>query len=107
MSLRNNVTMVALMTLIASPALAAPTSQPLTPERVFASPSLSGPAARGVEVSPDGKWVTWLKPEAQNQYKFDLWAAPTAGGAARLLVSGEAVEPRSSRMSGRRAVIGC
>ncbi len=71
----------------------APLSGALTPERVFSSPALSGPAARGVEVSPDGRFVTYLKPEATNQYKLDLWAAPVEGGAARVLVSGEAVEP--------------
>jgi dipeptidyl-peptidase-4 len=101
MSLRNLAALASLMSLAVSSASAADpsASQPLTPERVFASPSLSGPAARGVEVSPDGKWITWLKPEAQNQYKFDLWAAPTAGGEARLLVSGEAVEPRGQALS--------
>ena len=79
----------ALMTLAATAAA----STPLTPERVFASPALSGPAARGVAVSPDGRWVTWLKAEPNNQFKLDLWAAPVAGGEGRLLVSGEAVEP--------------
>ena len=85
--------LLALMTI--SPAFAAPLapSPVLTAERVFASPSLSGPAARGVEVSPDGQWVTWLKAEPDKQFKFDLWAARTAGGPAQLLVSGEAVEP--------------
>ena len=96
MFLRRLVPIIAVMTLSpALPSSAAPAvaSGALTAERVFSSPSLSGPAARGVQVSPDGKWVTWLKPEADKQFKFDLWAAPTAGGAARLLVSGEAVEP--------------
>jgi dipeptidyl-peptidase-4 len=71
----------------------------LTPERAFASPSLSGPAARGVEVSPDGRFVTYLKPEPNNQYKLDLWAAPAAGGEAKLLVSGESVEPTGVAIS--------
>lgn len=75
------------------------TSPRLTPERVFSSPALSGPAARGVAVSPDGRWVTWLKAQAENQYKLDLWAAPTAGGEARLLVSGSAVEPDGQALS--------
>jgi dipeptidyl-peptidase-4 len=74
-------------------------SQPLTPERVFASPALSGPTARGVSVSPDGRWVTWLKSSSGNQYKLDLWIAPTAGGDARLLVSGEAVEPKGAALT--------
>jgi dipeptidyl-peptidase-4 len=88
----------ALMTVFA--ATAAQASTPLTPERVFSSPALSGPAARGVAVSPDGKWVTWLKPDANNQYKLDLWAAPTVlGGEARRLVSGEAVEPSGTALT--------
>ena len=66
-------------------------SQPLTPERVFASPALSGPTARGVAVSPDGRWVTWLKAAADNQYKLDLWLAPITGGEAHLLVAGKSV----------------
>ncbi len=84
----------ALMTV--TPAQASPR---LTPERVFSSPSLAGPAARGVAISPDGRWVTWLRSEASNQYKLDLWIAPTAGGEARLLVPGEAVEPEGASLS--------
>jgi dipeptidyl-peptidase-4 len=80
-------------------ASSATASEPLTPERVFASPALSGPVARGVEVSPDGRIVTWLKPEPANQYKLDLWAAPAEGGPARLLVSGETVEPAGLTLS--------
>jgi dipeptidyl-peptidase-4 len=76
-----------------------PGFQPLTPERVFASPALSGPAARGVRLSPDGKWVSWLEPEATDQFKLDLWAAPAAGGEARRLVAGEAVEPTGKALS--------
>ncbi len=84
---------IAMTTLSASPASAGPETSRLTPERVFASPSLSGPAARGVKVSPDGRWVGWLKPEASDQFTLDLWAAPTAGGEGRMVISGAVVEP--------------
>ena len=84
--------------LAALPAYAA-AGDALTPERVFSSPSLNGPAARGVEVSPDGKWVTYLKAEPTDQYKLDLWAAPVAGGDAKLLVSGEKVEPPGQQLT--------
>ncbi|HEX4741274.1 MAG TPA: S9 family peptidase [Caulobacteraceae bacterium] len=87
------------MTALSAHAAPAPDSRPLTPERAFASPSLIGPAARGVQVSPDGAWVTWLKPEAVNQFKLDLWAMPSAGGEPKLLVSGEAVEPSGKALS--------
>ena len=90
--------------LMTTASAAAPTPVALTPERVFASPALSGPAARGVALSPDGKWVTWLKPSATNQYKLDLWAAPVGepGSPAappRLLVAGESVEPTGQDLS--------
>jgi len=84
--------------LVASAAIAQP-SQPLTPERVFSSPDLSGPTARGAKISPDGQWVTFLKAEPANAHKLDLWIAPVAGGAPRLLVSGEAVEPSATVVS--------
>lgn len=43
-------------------AAAAPTPGALlTPERVFANPSLAGPVARGVSLSPDGELVAFLR----------------------------------------------
>ncbi|MBS1134946.1 MAG: family peptidase, partial [Burkholderiaceae bacterium] len=33
-------------------------TEALTLERVFASPSLDGPAPRKVKLSPDGRWIT-------------------------------------------------
>ncbi len=86
----------ALMTFAASAAAA---STPLTPERVFASPAINGPAARGVAVSPDGNWVTWLRSEPESQYLLDLWIAPTAGGEPRRLVSGATLEPAGETLS--------
>ena len=63
-------------------------------ERVFAPPALNGPAPRGVQLSPDGAFVTYLKPEAGDQTTYDLWALPVKGGAARRLIEGSAVEPK-------------
>ena len=93
--------LAAVLALGASSAFAQPApGTPLTPERVFADPGLNGPAARNVEASPDGKLVAFLKPEAADQYKLDLWVAPaSADGRARLLVSGEAVEPKGQAIS--------
>ena len=48
--------------LSASSALAQETpSNILTPERVFSSPSLNGPVAKGVSLSPDGQLVAFLR----------------------------------------------
>jgi len=59
---------------------------PLTLDRIFASPALSGPTPRVVKLSPDGTWVTLLRPRAEDRERFDLWAMPTGGGEWRMLV---------------------
>jgi dipeptidyl-peptidase-4 len=74
-------------------------SQPLTPERVFSEPGLVGVTARGVDISPDGRLLTYLQGETDNQNKLDLWAAPIVGGAPRLLVAGKSVEPDAAVLS--------
>ena len=92
-------TLAALGAALIARAHASPPSRPLTPERVFSSPALSGPAARGAKISPDGRWVTFLRPEPANQNKLDLWIVPVSGGSPRLLVSGEAVEPSGGALT--------
>src|SRR5215471_4550345 len=57
----------------------------LTPARVFASPDLSGPTARGVQMAPDGSAVTWLKSKPSDVTVTDLWIADVADGTSRLL----------------------
>jgi dipeptidyl-peptidase 4 len=85
--------------------------QPLTLERIFASPALNGPAPRMVRMSPDGKWVTSLRPRPDDRDRFDLWALDAATGQWRMLVdstklgtSGEISE--AEKMQRERARIG-
>jgi len=54
----------------------------LTPARVFASPDLSGPTARGVQMAPDGSAVTWLKSKPSDVTVTDLWIADVACGCS-------------------------
>ena len=63
----------------------------LTFERVFASPSLSGQAPRGVKLSPDGKWLTVLRPRETDKDRYDLWGFERATGKWRMLVDSEKV----------------
>lgn len=71
---------------------AAPVPQkPLTIERIFASPSLTGPTPRKLKLSPDGKWVTLLKPRPDDRDRFDLWAVDTTTGAQKMLVDSKTV----------------
>jgi dipeptidyl-peptidase 4 len=71
----------------------------LTPDRVFASPDLSGPQARGVALAPDGSAVTYLKAKADDVDVTDLWIAPVAGGAPHMLIDGRALSPDNKALS--------
>ena len=59
---------------------------PLSLERVFASPALTGARPRVLKLSPDGKYATLLQNRAEDRSRFDLWAVDTATGARRMLV---------------------
>ncbi|MEY2943759.1 MAG: hypothetical protein RLY97_1773, partial [Pseudomonadota bacterium] len=58
----------------------------LTLERVFASPSLNGPAPRGVKLSPDGRYLTLLRNRADDRERYDLWGFDRKLGEWRMLV---------------------
>jgi dipeptidyl-peptidase-4 len=91
------VTVVAALSLSMIPLGAG--AEVLTPERVFGSPDLSGPQARGVALAPDGSAVTYLKAKADDVDVTDLWIAPVAGGAPRMLIDGRALSPDNRTLS--------
>jgi dipeptidyl-peptidase 4 len=62
------------------------TAAPLTVERIFAAPDLSGPRLREAKFSPDGRYVTYLQGKPDNKDQLDLWAFDTRSGKAQLLV---------------------
>lgn len=99
-------------------AAAAPASaEDLTLERLFASPSLSGPTPRLLKLSPDGRLATLLRNRAEDRDRYDLWAVDTTTGAARMLVdsarlgSGAALSEEEmmrrerARLSGVRGIV--
>ncbi|MEM7779167.1 MAG: DPP IV N-terminal domain-containing protein [Pseudomonadota bacterium] len=63
----------------------------LTFERVFASPSLNGPAPRQAKFSPDGKYLTLLRNREDNAARYDLWGYEFATGEWTMLVDSEAI----------------
>ncbi len=102
----------AAMTVAAIPATAQQQPQQrLTIERIFASPSLTGPAPRALKLSPDGKLVTLLRNRPDDRQRYDLWAIDTATGASRMLIdskklgSGAALS-EAEKMQRERARIG-
>jgi dipeptidyl-peptidase-4 len=48
-------------------------SDTLSIERIFASPALDGSAPRNLEISPDGKRVTFLQGKSSDHERLDLW----------------------------------
>lgn len=72
--------------LAADAAMSAPAASALSFDRVFASPSLSGPAPRGVKLSPDGHWLTMLRPRADERERFDLWGFDRKAGTWKMLI---------------------
>jgi dipeptidyl-peptidase-4 len=84
----------AALAVLAAPAIAdeTMTEEPeLTFERVFASPSLNGPAPRQAKLSPDGKYLTLLKNREDDLERYDLWGYDTATREWRMLVDSEAI----------------
>lgn len=81
--------------LVAQPAMA----EQLPPERIFDSPDISGPRARGVKLSPDGKSVTYIKSRDDDLTITDLWVADVAGGEPRLLLDGKQLAPAVRELS--------
>lgn len=71
----------------------------LTPERVFADPSLNGPVARGVSLSPDGELVAFLRSREDDVNTLDLWAAPTGAGEPYKLIDARALVPDAGDLS--------
>jgi dipeptidyl-peptidase 4 len=67
-------------------------TEALTLERVFASPSLDGPAPRKVKLSPDGRWITVLKNRPEDRERYDLWGYDRRGGQWTLLVDSSKFE---------------
>lgn len=72
-------------------AVSAEAQAPLTLERVFASPDLSGPQPQALRLSPDGTLLTSVRPRPDQKERFDLWALDTRTGAERMLVDSKKV----------------
>ncbi|MBN8814624.1 MAG: DPP IV N-terminal domain-containing protein [Sphingomonas sp.] len=86
-------------------------AQPLTLERLFASPDLSGAQPRNLKLSPDGSLLTFTKARTDERERFDLWARDTATGVERMLVDSKKVGSgadltEAEKMQRERARIG-
>jgi dipeptidyl-peptidase-4 len=81
---------------IALPRLGLAQDQTLTIERIFASPDLSGPNVRGLEISPDGERVTFLQGKQDDREQLDLWEYHVRDGERRMLVDSKLLAPEEN-----------
>jgi len=66
----------------------------LTVERLFSNPPLAGTLPSEVKFAPDGSYVAYLKPAADDRERLDLWRMDIASGEHRLWVdAGAIVDP--------------
>jgi hypothetical protein len=59
----------------------------LSLERITADPPLAGRLPRQAEISPGGRWVSFLRLSQADSEVLELWAQPAAGGEPRKLVA--------------------
>jgi dipeptidyl-peptidase-4 len=77
----------------------AATAEKLTIERLFAAPDLSGATLRSPHISPDGRFVAYLRGKDSNKDRLDLWAYDIARHEHRLLVDSALLEPKERALS--------
>jgi dipeptidyl-peptidase-4 len=65
----------------------------LTLEALTGNAALSGPSLLRVEISPDGKRVSFLRGKDDNRFQLDLWEFDVASGTQRLLVDSTTLQP--------------
>ncbi|MGB0515018.1 MAG: S9 family peptidase, partial [Wenzhouxiangellaceae bacterium] len=72
---------------------------PLTLERIFDSPSLSGPSLRAARLSPAGDRVTFLRGRADDRSMLDVWEFHIESGQTRRLIAADDVLPEPVELS--------
>jgi dipeptidyl-peptidase-4 len=72
--------------------LVAQARKPLTVERIYGQPSLSGSLTQGLQWSPDGKLLSYFQRTGQGrEAKTDIWVLEVATGERKLLLDSEQV----------------
>jgi dipeptidyl-peptidase-4 len=74
-------------------------AEKLTIERLFAAPDLSGASLRSPHISPDGRYVAYLRGKDTNKDRLDLWAYDIERHQHRLLVDSALLQPQERALS--------
>src|ERR1700730_9334956 len=76
-----------------APAAAPAAYKPLTVDRIYSEPSLSGRLTRGIAWTPDSKQLSFFESNATGKAgKTELWGADVVSGERRVLLSAEKLE---------------
>jgi dipeptidyl-peptidase 4 len=78
---------------------AAASAEKLTLERLFAAPDLSGASLRSPLISPDGRFVAYLRGKDSDKDRLDLWAYDIARREHKLLVDSANLVPQERALS--------
>lgn len=74
-------------------------ADPLDIDRIFDGGSLAGPAPRLLKISPDGRWVTFLRGEPEQPGRLDLWAYAPDTGKSSILVAASQLQDGDGLLS--------
>jgi dipeptidyl-peptidase-4 len=89
---------------------ASPSSKPLTVERIYGEPSLSGSLTKGLKWSPNGKRLSYFQTTGQGPAtRTEIWALDVSSGERRVLVEAEKLKqllPPSSGPQGQQTGLG-
>ncbi len=77
----------------------AASAEKLTLERLFAAPDLSGASLRSPLISPDGRFVAYLRGKDSNKDRLDLWAYDITRREHKLLVDSATLVPQERALS--------
>jgi dipeptidyl-peptidase-4 len=85
-----------------APAATPAPSKPLTVDRIYSQPSLSGQLTRGIAWAPDSKQISFFRADgAGKEAKTELWVMDVATGQRRALLSADKLESLLPSDSGR------
>jgi dipeptidyl-peptidase-4 len=71
----------------------------LTIDRLFDAPALSGPTILGMQLSPDGSRIAYMKEKSEQKNRLDLWEYDIGSGQHRLLVDSDLISPDEEKLS--------
>lgn len=74
-------------------------AEELTAERLYSSPSISGESIMGLQVSPDGERVTFLRGKESDYERLDLWEYHLKDGVTRLLFDSDDLHQGDENLS--------